>query len=81
MIYVVHFCRNKACNNGWLDEDLTNAGTPPTWKYCSSCVDDGFKQAKSPLDGSSRKKSIEAMNLARKLKATESIYTDIRKAS
>ena len=36
--YVIHFCKNKKCNNGWLDEDLTNAKTnPPKWKYCEEC--------------------------------------------
>lgn len=39
MNYVMHFCRNKQCNNGWVDEDLTNAKTtPPNWKYCRECA-------------------------------------------
>lgn len=29
MNYVMHFCRNKKCNNGWIDKDLTNAKTNP----------------------------------------------------
>lgn len=38
MNYVMHFCRNKQCNNGWIDKDLTNAiSTPPSWKYCEDC--------------------------------------------
>lgn len=38
-VYVIHFCRNKECNNGWLDEDLTNVKTfPPQWKYCKECA-------------------------------------------
>lgn len=38
MIYVVHCCKNKACNNAWIDLDLTNAkNRPPRWKYCSDC--------------------------------------------
>lgn len=38
MNYVMHFCRNKKCNNGWIDKDLTNAkSTPPSWKYCEDC--------------------------------------------
>ena len=39
MNYVMHFCRNKKCNNGWVDADLTNAKTnPPDWKYCRECA-------------------------------------------
>lgn len=39
MNYVMHFCRNKKCNNGWLDKDLTNAkSTPADWKYCKECA-------------------------------------------
>ena len=37
-IYVIHFCKNKECNNAWIDLDLTNAKSrPPRWKYCSEC--------------------------------------------
>lgn len=36
--YVVHYCKNKDCNNTWIDEDLTNVSTiPPQWKYCEEC--------------------------------------------
>ena len=36
--YVVHFCKNKDCNNAWMDIDLHNAKTvPPSWKYCREC--------------------------------------------
>lgn len=39
MNYVMHFCRNKKCNNGWIDKDLTNVKTnPPAWKYCKECA-------------------------------------------
>ena len=39
MNYVMHFCRNKQCNNGWIDKDLTGATTiPPKWKYCKECA-------------------------------------------
>lgn len=34
----MHFCRNKKCNNGWIDKDLTDARVnPPSWKYCKEC--------------------------------------------
>ena len=37
-IYVVHFCKNKKCNNAWVDEDLTNAiSNVPRWKFCDEC--------------------------------------------
>ena len=40
MNYVMHFCRNKKCNNGWIDKDLTNAkSTPAGWKYCRECAE------------------------------------------
>ena len=39
MNYVIHFCRNKKCNNGWIDKDLTSATSPPKWKYCKECAD------------------------------------------
>ena len=36
--YVVHFCKNKECNNSWIDKDLTNVKSyPPQWKYCREC--------------------------------------------
>lgn len=38
MSYVMHFCRNPKCNNGWIDKDLTDARiNPPDWKYCKEC--------------------------------------------
>lgn len=39
MNYVLHFCRNKKCNNGWIDEDLTKTTSPPKWKYCKECAE------------------------------------------
>lgn len=37
-VYVVHFCKNKNCNNAWIDEDLTNAiSNVPRWKFCDEC--------------------------------------------
>lgn len=40
MNYVMHFCRNKKCNNGWVDKDLTNAQVNPAqWKYCQECAE------------------------------------------
>lgn len=36
--FVLHFCKNPDCNNGWLDVDETNVKTiPPKWKYCREC--------------------------------------------
>ncbi len=40
MNYVMHFCRNKKCNNGWVDKDLTRSTTyPPQWKYRKECCE------------------------------------------
>lgn len=36
--YVLHICKNKECNNGWLDLDKSNVKDyPPHWKYCREC--------------------------------------------
>ena len=29
MNYVVHYCKNKNCNNAWIDKDLTHVKTFP----------------------------------------------------
>lgn len=40
MNYVVHYCKNRNCNNAWIDKDVTNAKTrPPQWKYCRKCCE------------------------------------------
>lgn len=40
MNYVMHVCRNRKCNNGWVDKDLTDARVnPPDWKYCKKCAE------------------------------------------
>lgn len=40
MNYVMHFCRNKKCDNGWIDKDITHATVnPPRWKYCKDCCE------------------------------------------
>lgn len=40
MNYVMHICRNKKCNNGWIDKDLTRCTSiPPSWKYCRDCAE------------------------------------------
>lgn len=37
---VVHFCKNRQCNNAWIDKDLTKAKSrPPQWKYCRECCE------------------------------------------
>ena len=55
--YVIHFCRNKECNNGWIDEDKTKVKTiPPSWKYCRDCAKKlgiDFNKQK-PSDGKSK---------------------------
>lgn len=40
MNYVNHYCRNKKCNNNWIDKDLTHVTSiPPKWKYCKECCE------------------------------------------
>lgn len=48
MIHVVHFCRNKKCNNAWIDKDRLKSKRPPKWKACDSCVEVGFKNPLKP---------------------------------
>jgi len=36
--YVNHFCKNRKCDENWVDKDITNAQTrPPQWKLCEKC--------------------------------------------
>lgn len=40
MNYVMHICKNKNCNSGWIDKDLTLVKSlPPSWKYCKQCAE------------------------------------------
>lgn len=48
MIFVLHFCKNKQCNNGELDEDILRSKKPPTWKYCKECVSNGYVNPEKP---------------------------------
>lgn len=66
MNYVLHFCRNKLCNNGWLDKDLTHCKTnPPKWKYCPECCKelgiDFDSQKPSDSYSEEKKEHIEKM--------------------
>lgn len=47
---MVHYCKNRDCNNAWIDVDLTNAKSrPPSWKYCKECCDKfGFVNSEQP---------------------------------
>lgn len=64
MVYVVHFCKNKECNNCWIDEDLTNAKTyPPKWKYCAECCEKyGVVNPETPPKKKLSEKQIETLN-------------------
>ncbi len=67
MIYVMHFCRNKKCNNGWIDKDLTRCTTfPPDWKYCKECAEKRSIEfeAQTP-DSNLTKKELEIKNQKR----------------
>lgn len=38
MDYVVHFCKNKECNNAFIAEDYTKVkDVPPHWRLCHDC--------------------------------------------
>ena len=77
MNYVMHICRNKKCNNGWIDKDLTNAKVnPPDWKYCRECAEklgiDYDKQTPTsnltPAELEHRNKIVKRALLASKMK-------------
>jgi len=63
-IYVVHYCKNKKCNNAWIDVDLTNAKSrPPRWKYCDSCCEIyGFVNPITPPKKKLSEKQWETIN-------------------
>lgn len=67
MNYVMHFCRNKKCNNGWIDKDLTNAQVnPPAWKYCKTCCKElGIDFASQTPDSNLTPKELEHKNRLR----------------
>ena len=62
--YVLHFCKNKKCNNGWIDEDLTNAQSrPPSWKYCEDCCAKyGFVNPPHPPKKKLSEKQLNVLN-------------------
>lgn len=62
--YVVHYCKNKQCNNGWIDEDLTNAQSrPPSWKYCEECCTKyGFVNPSQPPKKKLSEKQLNVLN-------------------
>ena len=71
MNYVNHICRNKECNNNWIDKDVTNVQSlPPSWKYCRECCEklgiDFDKQKRSNYMTDRMKESIKK-NLGRKV--------------
>lgn len=67
MTYILHFCRNKKCNNGWIDKDLTNAkSAPPDWKYCRECAEKrGIDFDAQMPDSNLSKKELEIKNQKR----------------
>lgn len=64
LIYVVHYCKNKKCNNAWIDEDLTNAKSrPPTWKYCKECCTKyGYVNPPQPPKKKLSEKQLQTIN-------------------
>lgn len=79
--YVMHFCKNKKCNSGWLDEDLTNAKTrPPKWKYCDKCCAKyGYENTPLPpkkILSKKQKQTIEENKFCMRKKTPESNEKD-----
>lgn len=70
--YVIHYCKNKDCNNAWIDEDITNVKTlPPQWKYCRECC------KKLGIDFEKQTPKSNASDA--QLKAREIGYSNLRK--
>ncbi|MCD8024742.1 MAG: hypothetical protein LUE64_04335 [Candidatus Gastranaerophilales bacterium] len=73
MNYVMHYCRNKNCNNGWIDKDLTSVKTyPPAWKYCRECAERmgiGFEKQKPSDYRSEEEKEITNLKLQKSIQA------------
>jgi len=67
MNYVLHFCKNKKCNNAWIDEDLTNAQSrPPSWKYCQECCKKyGYVNPAKPPKRNKTDKQLENLKKGR----------------
>lgn len=60
--YVVHYCRNKECNNAWIDTDKTKVKDyPPHWKYCRECCEKlGIDFDKQTTKSNASSKQLEA---------------------
>ena len=69
MSYLMHICRNKKCNNVWLDKDLIKCTTfPPDWKYCKECAKKfGIDFNAQTPDSNLSKKELEIKNKKREL--------------
>lgn len=51
MNYILHYCKDKQCNSGWIDEDTMCSAKPPSWRYCPECVSKGRQNPKKkPID-------------------------------
>lgn len=68
--YVVHDCKNKKCNNAWIDKDVTRATTyPPKWRYCPECCDKYGYVNKRTVCTETQAKMKRLRELGRKAKA------------
>ena len=69
MNYVLHFCKNKKCNAGWIDKDLTRATSiPPSWKYCKECAEKlGIDYNSQTPTSNLTEKELETKNKRRKI--------------
>ena len=76
--FVWHSCKNLSCNNGWMDEDLTNAKSySPRWKYCQNCCEKyGYINPDAPQKKKLSKKQIETLS---KNKFIKKEYMEIEK--
>ena len=83
MNYVMHFCRNKKCNNGWIDADLTKAtSTPPQWKYCRECAEKlGIDyDAQTPTSNLTEKELAHKNKLRERMKKAREVKQKMKSA-
>ena len=71
MNYMLHYCKDRQCNVGFIDADLYNNSSPPKWKYCPECVSKGrVNPNRKPVDP----EAVERMRMLREKRLQEAQY-------
>ena len=76
MNYVNHICKNKQCNNTWIDKDITNAKSyPPNWKYCKECC----KKLGIDFDSQTHKSKLSKEEIEKRKNRLKNYWEDKQK--